>query len=51
LFRYLDEQAYRFNNRKTDDGTRFEGVIDGVVGKRVTYKELTGKEELAAAPA
>ena len=23
LFRYLDEQAFRFNDRKTDDGGRF----------------------------
>ena len=48
LFRYLDEQAYRFNNRKTDDGTRFEGVMSGIVGKRVTYQKLTGKEGQAA---
>jgi transposase-like protein len=45
LFRYLDEQAYRFNNRKTDDGARFDGVIGNVVGKRVMYKQLTGKKQ------
>jgi transposase-like protein len=45
LFRYLDEQAYRYNNRKTNDAARFIGVMDGVTGKRVTYKKLTGKEQ------
>jgi transposase-like protein len=48
LFRYLDEQAYRFNNRKTTDASRFIGIMDSVTGKRVTYKKLTGKEEAAA---
>ena len=47
LFRYLDEQAYRFNNRKTTDAARFIGIMDSVTGKRVTYKKLTGKEEVA----
>jgi transposase-like protein len=45
LFRYLDEQAYRYNNRKTNDAARFIGVMDGVTGKRVTYQKLTGKEQ------
>jgi transposase-like protein len=45
LFRYLDEQAYRFNNRKTNDGARFDGVIGNVVGKRVMYRQLTGKDQ------
>lgn len=44
LFRYLDEQAFRFNNRKATDADRFNLALLGVVGKRVTYKELTGKE-------
>jgi transposase-like protein len=44
LFRYLDEQAFRFNNRKATDADRFNMALLGVVGKRVTYKELTGKE-------
>ena len=47
LFRYLDEQAYRFNNRKADDAARFIGVLDSVTGKRVTYRKLTGKEQAA----
>lgn len=44
LFRYLDEQSFRFNNRKDmNDGDRFSKVISQVSDKRVTYKELTGK--------
>ena len=34
LFRYLDEQAYRFNNRKLTDGERFSLGVTGIVGKR-----------------
>src|SRR5208282_124191 len=48
LFRYLDEQVYRFNNRRTDDGTRFVGAMSGFAGKRLTYKQLTGKTETPA---
>jgi transposase-like protein len=44
LFRYLDEQAFRFNNRKGDDSDRFIKAASQITGKRVTYKELTGKE-------
>jgi transposase-like protein len=43
LFRYLDEQAFRCNNRKATDAERFAAVMKQVVGRRVTYKELTGK--------
>lgn len=42
LFRYLDEQSFRFNSRKVSDGVRFLRVAAGIVGKRVTYKELIG---------
>ena len=51
LFRYVDEQAFRFNNRKDADGAnmsdeaRFEKVCEQILGRRLTYKELTGKEE------
>jgi len=45
LFRYLDEQSFRYNNRKDmDDGDRFVTAMAQVTGKRLTYKELTGKE-------
>ena len=43
LHRYLDEQAYRFNNRKQNDAQRFAGVLGAVEGRRVTYNELTGR--------
>ena len=46
LFRYLDEQAFRYNNRKPmDDGDRFSYFVRKIVGKRLMYKELTGKTE------
>ncbi len=44
LFRYLDEQAYRFNNRKLNDGERFDLAVRQIVGKRLTFDQLTGKE-------
>lgn len=43
LFRYLDEQAFRYNERKANDGARFMHVLAAIVGKRITYGELTGK--------
>lgn len=41
LFRYLDEQTFRFNNRKTSDAMRFALVVNMVTGKRITFDELT----------
>src|SRR5271157_4628049 len=43
LFRYLDEQVYRFNNRRMTDAERFDLAVTGIVGKRLTFDELTGK--------
>jgi transposase-like protein len=43
LDRYLDEQAFRFNERKGSDGSRFRRVLSAVVGKRLTYRELTAQ--------
>jgi transposase-like protein len=43
LFRYLDEQSFRYNNRKLTDGERFDLAVKGMVGKRLTYAEVTGK--------
>lgn len=43
LFRYLDEQVFRFNKRKANDFTRFAWVLSTVAGRRLTYAELTGK--------
>jgi transposase-like protein len=42
LFRYLDAQAFRFNNRKANDGERFTMALGAVKGKRLTYKALIG---------
>jgi transposase-like protein len=45
LFRYIDEQAFRYNNREDkDDFDRFKTALSQIVGRRLTYKELTGKE-------
>lgn len=48
LFRYLDEEVFRFNTRKDNDGGRFGRAAGGIVGKRLTYRELVG---LTATPA
>ena len=49
LHRYLDEEAFRFNERKDDDGDRgrFEEVVAGAFGKRLMYKELIGDAPVA----
>lgn len=48
LQRYVDEQAFRFNNRATkdnplNDSDRFVLALSQIVGKRLTYAEVTGK--------
>lgn len=48
LERYVDEQVFRYNNRKTEDnpmndGDRFRLALTQILGKRLTYAELTGK--------
>jgi transposase-like protein len=45
LHRYLDEQTFRYNNRSPElgDSGRFELALSQIVGKRLTYDELTGK--------
>ena len=48
LFRYIDEQAFRYNNRRATDAERFTEVMKQIVGRRVTYKQLTGKMESQA---
>jgi transposase-like protein len=46
LFRYLDEQAFRFNYRKDlDDRSRFDMAVSQVIGKRLTWNRLTGKSQ------
>ena len=54
LFRYVDEQAFRFNNRKDaagkklNDSDRFELALSQIAGKRLTFAEVTGKVGQAA---
>jgi len=48
LERYVDEQVFRYNNRATkdnplNDADRFDAAVRQIVGKRITYAELTGK--------
>lgn len=50
LFRYLDEQAFRFNQREMTDSERFKLTAQAVVGKRLTYNALTGRD-LSESPA
>jgi hypothetical protein len=50
LSRYVDEQVFRFNNRATkdnplNDADRFSLLCSQIVGKRLTYAELTAKED------
>jgi hypothetical protein len=52
LFRYVDEQAFRYNNRKDADGNkisdadRFAKAMSQVGPfRRLTYNDLTGKNE------
>jgi transposase-like protein len=45
LFRYLDEQAFRYNKREQTDSERFLHVCSAAVGRRLTWKELIGDED------
>ena len=47
LFRYLDEQVFRFNERKLDDAGRFVLALASIVGRRLMYKQLTGHAQAA----
>ena len=44
LFRYLDEEDFRFNTRKLTDGERFLIAVAGITDKRLTYKKLIGED-------
>lgn len=52
LFRYLDEQTFRYNNRVGfEDKDRFDMAVRQIVGKRLTWDQLTGKiVKMQAAP-
>jgi transposase-like protein len=50
LFRYVDEQVFRFNHRKNgeykvSDSDRFKLAMSQIAGRRLTYSELTGKDQ------
>ena len=50
LFRYVDEQVFRYNNRHTrdnplTDSDRFMLALSQIAGKRLTFAEVTGKVE------
>jgi hypothetical protein len=45
LFRYLDEQSFRYNGRKLTDAERFAIVCSQVAGRRLTWDRLTGKDK------
>jgi transposase-like protein len=54
LQRYVSEQVFRFNNRgskkrKITDSDRFDMAVSQIVGKRLTFAELTGKVGAAEA--
>jgi hypothetical protein len=49
LFRYLDEQTFRYNNREEmNDYDRFRLALSQITGKRLTYDRLTGKDRESA---
>jgi hypothetical protein len=48
IFRYLDEQTFRFNNRKASDGQRFVRLVREIVGKRLSYDQLIGADRRPA---
>jgi len=51
LHRYVDEQVFRYNHRKDENGSklsdsdRFEKALSQIAGKRLTFAEVTGKVE------
>ncbi len=50
LFRYCDEQAFRFNERKDNDAGRFIKAVSGYVGKGLQYAKLIGLEDGGSLP-
>lgn len=43
LFRYLDEQTFRYNARHTTDADRFVQLCSNVAGRRLTWDQLLGR--------
>jgi len=50
LFRYIDEQTFRFNKRKGTDATRFFETMLNTSGKRLTFKKLTAADDASSSP-
>ncbi|HUO14782.1 MAG TPA: IS1595 family transposase [Verrucomicrobiae bacterium] len=53
LFRYLDEQMFRYNNRGSKDNPvtdqdRFDRAMSQIFDKRITYSEVTGHDSESA---
>jgi len=44
LFRYLDEQSFRYNEREVTDFERFKLAASQIVDKRLTWKQTTGAD-------
>ncbi len=42
LGKYIDEQVFRYNEKKMTDKDRFMQMIGSITGKRLTYAELIG---------
>jgi len=51
LFRYLDEQCFRFSRRRLTDAERFVIVLAQAINRRLTWNELTGKVDTPAVEA
>jgi transposase-like protein len=51
LFRYLDEQMFRFNQRGPNDAERFREVLQSIVGRRIMYRDLIGPTNAETVPA
>lgn len=45
LSRYVDEQVFRYNHRKMDDGGRFDSVLCRLAGRRMTYADLITEQQ------
>lgn len=51
LFRYLDEQAFKYSHRKDmTDGDRLDLAVRRIAGERLTYDHLTGKTNTGERP-
>ena len=44
LFRYVDEQAFRYNVKDLSERARFQLAARRIIGKRLTYARLTGAQ-------